>query len=267
MRGPGVVAVALLLAASGCAGTLPAAEDDQATATVTPAPVPGTPSESPSWIVDGEVDADALVATHERRLGDRSYRTAVRWNRTRALPNGIQRTTIRNRVAVAGRGVYAVNVTATVRLGDSRSRVPPRSVVGITVGPGDDAYADGSVAYARTADAEDRYERRAPNLSRYESDVSRVLNWALDVDETRVRPVERDGETWYRVTGRERPEHWGVDDFEMRALVSPEGLVHRATVRYLDEDETVSVEVRYADLGNASVTEPGWVQAARNATG
>jgi len=266
MRGAGIVALALLLVASGCAGTLPGEARDQPTSSVTPAPVPASAAESPSWVVDGAVNADRLIAAHEERLADRPYRVTVTWNRIQALPNGTRQTVIRNRLTVARPDEYALNVTASVRRGDRRSTARPADVIGVTLGSGADSYADGSTAFVRRNDSEPRYERRAPNLSRYESDVRGLLNWALDADGSEVRRVDREGETWYEVSRREKPEKWGVDEFEVRALVSPEGLVEQVTVEYLEDEEAVTVEIRYEAIGTARIAEPSWVDESRSET-
>lgn len=266
MRGAGIVALAVLLVASGCAGTLPGEARDQQTSSVTPAPVPAADAESPAWVVDGAVDAERLIAAHEERLADRPYRVTVTWNRIQALPNGTRQTVIRNRLAVVRPDEYALNVTASVRRGDRHRTVRPTGVIGVTLGSGTDAYADGSTAFVRVNDSDPRYERRAPNVSRYESDVRGLLNWALDAEGSAVRPVDREGETWYVVSRREKPEKWGVDEFEVRALVSPDGLVEQATVEYLEDEEAVTVEIRYEAVGTATVTEPSWVAEARNET-
>lgn len=268
MHGPGtgVAVLALVVVLGGCAGMTPGGSPETPTETVSPAPLPETPGELPSWAAGGEVDADALVERHRQALVDRPYRTVLVWNRTVETRDGVVRATMRSRLTVASRSNYRLRVTAVVLRGERHFEVDPAGVLGDRIGPGYDAYADGTAEFVWYEAENAGHERREPDAGRLEADVDDQLRTYLDADVTTVRAVERDGETWYEVRGDGQRDLNGVKDFHLHALVSPDGVVRRLSVRYLDLDAAVRVTIRVPDKPVDGVDPPEWYVDSRNGT-
>jgi hypothetical protein len=211
----------MVVVLGGCAGLTTESDRDITTEAVTPVPVPETPGELPPWAEGGELDSDALVDAHRAALSDRSYRVVPVWNKTIPTRYGAVRSTMRSRLTVASRTNYQLDLSALVRRGDRRTHVDPADVLGERIGPGHDAYADGTAEIVRYEDAGAGTRRRQPDVGRYEAEVVEQLREYLDADETRLREVERDGATWYVVRGDGQQDLDGAKDFRLDALVSP----------------------------------------------
>lgn len=266
MRAPGagIAALALVVVLGGCAGMTPGSDETTSTETVSPAPLPETPGELPPWAAGGEVDSDALVDAHRAALSNGSYRVVLVWNKTVPTRYGAVRSTMRSRLTVGSRTNYRLDLSALVRGGDRRIDVAPAGVLGDRIGPGHDAYADGTAEVVRYEDARNGTQRRQPGVGRYEADVVEHLREYLDADEMTVREVERNGTTWYQLRGDGQRDLDGVKDFHLHALVSPDGVVRELSVRYVDIEGAVRVTIRHPETTVEEVPPPGWYENVHN---
>lgn len=266
------VALALLLASSGCSGLF---DGGTPTPTVTPADVPtDSPTATsarelaPGLTADGIEDPWALAAAHDDALSNTSHVERV-VERTRDV-DGTER----------GR----VNTTTYAEPERGRSH----SVAVPTGDPAQSAFAADRVEFYREG------ERRFVALTRGneteylalgDPDVGRSMRLFLLFSsvETRVEgTVTRNDTELYRVRGDElrHPDQFPaaveLDDGDeirnvtVRALVDQWGLVHEYEYAYTvvrdGEERRLSRHVEYLALGRTMVERPDWYGTAVNAT-
>ena len=265
-----VLAAVVLLA--GCGSVATPDGEVTPTRTITAVPLPqetptprGPPVLAPGLSAEGVFDAAELADAHAATLSATSF-TAVREER-RQRADGSLVSSYRSvvRMSAAGdRFRYGLNQT-DVRDGRFRNQSLAR-------------YADGTRVYAATTrGGETTYsvlgdpgEPTDPSAVFRENATARVgvvrLFGALRLDVTDRRTV--DGRTVYRVTVENGSQRLGtLRDVSLNATVREDGLVTAYRLSYAIGSLRVAVAVDFRDVGATEVTPPGWLPAARNATG
>jgi hypothetical protein len=217
----------------------------------------------------GVTDAHAFAAAHEDALAGRSY-TYDRVTRV-VLSNGTQlgRWTQHTQV---GPDRLRFNHTQT---GEGVS-VAGREIKNSRV------YTTGSVAFWKASALRDGYRRAAGRgFAEHTFSNEFLLADVLNASETSVTPVQRDGETWYRVRAENGTETYtyslpnesvavNATDVTTTAFVAPSGLVRNVTYEFDFTRGNVTghrtMEIRYSAVGETVVREPAWVADARAAT-
>lgn len=240
------VVVALVALALGSAVTA---------AVAWPAPVYPAPLE----------DGSAIVDTHAERLetaGSFTYRdtTGISVNGTLE----VNRTTVARFDTVAGAGL--------VRRFDSAGEY---AVYGDGQGSSFERRAspDGSVSYGHPLAGAAQVNRyRKPGIAPLLGDVEYTYVGTARVDGVRVH--EYAATTPEQVAGAV-----GLDStapavettVDLRVFVSDAGIVRRMTILVVQRDgertRTLNSTLAYTDVGETDVTEPGWVETARERTG
>jgi hypothetical protein len=265
-----VLAAVVLLA--GCGSVATPDGEVTPTRTITAVPLPqetptprGPPVLAPGLSAEGVFDAAELADAHAATLSATSF-TAVREER-RQRADGSLVSSYRSvvRMSAAGdRFRYGLNQT-DVRDGRFRNQSLAR-------------YADGTRVYAATTrGGETTYsvlgdpgEPTDPSAVFRENATARVgvvrLFGALRLDVTDRLTV--DGRTVYRVTVENGSQRLGtLRDVSLNATVREDGLVTAYRLSYAIGSLRVAVAVDFRDVGATEITPPGWLPAARNATG
>lgn len=273
---PAVVGLALLLVLAGCGAT---GLDRGGTPRerLTPVSVPDgdrpsvAPTVAPGVSDAGVYDAFALANAHQNALRNRSY---VRMTSTTlADGNGTLRDSSR-RLRVTAQGVpYRLSVSSV-----SADRYPVSAVF-----PDLGLYYDGDTAFYRVQrDGNVSYRRdttvpiTGPITDRTGRDRLIGLVTAF---EWRVERVEIGLATRYRLRSTNLTARSSLSmptllsnprDAEMRVLLGPDGRVYRYRLTYLADyrNGTASVtrSARWLDAGETTVSEPAWLDRARNAS-
>lgn len=234
--------------------------------TTTETPIEG--EYPPGLSASGVTDAEAFAAAHEESLANRSY------------------TYTREATVTAVNGSQLGNWTEYAQVGPERLRFNnTQTGTGVNVAGHaiDDIriYTNGSVTLI-DADGSDDYRRKAGRgfAANTFSSASFLVD-AFNTTETSVTTVERDGQTWYRVTAAPENETFTyrypdetveirATDLSTTALVSPSGLVTNFTHEYDFERGSVSghrtMEIRYSAVGETTVERPSWYDEAINVT-
>lgn len=256
--------------ASSAPATPAPTADDPAAGAITPMDTPastvaGGDPPVPGLSADGVADVDRLADAHAAAVTGRSYRLTLSH---REMVGGEVAGGAREVVAVEGPDTY---VTTMERWG--RLETNPAVVADA------DAYANGTYRYERVPTLNGSRAERTLVSGRsggegYHADrVERYLRWFLDAEETSVSRVPPEGEPTsvgdadvgplYRVTGT-GTDFRGAEDYEVTALVTESGFVREVRVSYAvpDRDVSVSITLRYADVGETTVTPPAWYREA-----
>jgi len=253
--------VTLCLVLAGCSAF--GAPEPRPAQTVTPAPVPTPePSLPPGVTTSGVEDYERLAAAHRAALQRESY--TVEFSQTVRLTNG---TTVRR--SVGGRTVGDDGASRTWERETGRALCNATGVVG------QETWANASVQVVRFRYANDtsrytvitadqQYPYRGTGLAVSESLVTE--NAALVASDTDADPAT------YTLLARNltgyRARTAALDHTEtssLRVVVTEDGLVRRATVRYtgtLDGTHAVVVTTIRYDVGPRTVTRPDWVETA-----
>ena len=266
-----LVLVALVVLA-GC--SFPAQSGDREPS-VTPAPVPGVDERGVEesevalpGVFGGEVlSAVELSRAHSGALANRTYRVreSLHWTSTGAETRDIDatvtaRTWYRDRTAVrherrrqrvvTGMGTDSQwTNTSTFRLGDDRL---VRTV------------QNGSVAFERVpADA---------TSGRLRDNTTVTVRQMLAVRNATIESIDWRGEEHALLVGRD-PRHGVfsvVDDYRVRAIIRPDGLVRRLSVSYsqsaLGRQRTTEYTVAIDPVAPDRIERPDWVETAVNRT-
>lgn len=231
----------------------------------------GSPSvENLAWVDDGGVDVAALVEAHTRTLGNESGYTVEQ----------VSRRTAR------GDATGSERRTATLSASREQGRALLRNAREFTTG--DRRVVQSSAQYRVGADGEGAvysrrngtdgvsYEQRSPRRSfksYYESaaalDAASALeSFAFEFDGT----VQRDGETLYRFTAdevaagdgdlRSIPEN--ASNVSATLLVGERGVIHSFDYGYDTDISAVEFSFAVTALGETTVEEPDWLDAARD---
>ncbi|WP_424001242.1 hypothetical protein ACOZ4I_15845 [Haloarcula salina] len=256
-----VVAVALCFALAGCSA-FGAAESEPVRA-VTPAPVPTPePSLPPGVTTSGVEDYERLDAAHRAALEGEGY--TVEFSRTVRLANG---TTVRR--SVGGRTVGDGGASRTWERDAVRAE---RGATGVV---GQETWANASVQVVRFQYANDtsrytvitadqQYPYRGTGLAVSESLVTEnasLVDTDTNADPTTFTLLARNL-TGYRATTAAL-DH--TETSSLRVVVTEDGLVQRATVRYtgtLDGTRAAVVTTIRYDAGPRTVERPAWVETA-----
>jgi hypothetical protein len=281
MRRLTALTVCLLVVLAGC-NAAPGGGEPTATtsldatetapdATSTTADSDGDAADRPPGLSAASVtDAAALAAAHEESLAGKSY------------------TYDREVRIVADDGTELGRWSQHAQVGAERLRLNQTqtgegvSVVGLTV---DDTrlYTNGSVTFWNASVYASGY-RQAPGRGFAASTFSseRLLADALNTSETSVEPVERGGETWFRVRAANGSETVTAElsngtatvtatNATATALVAPDGFVRNLTYEYDFERGDVSghrtMTIGYSAVGETDVEVPAWVAEAKSLTG
>lgn len=272
-RWAGLLATALLVVSAGCSG-LPGA-DTTRSRTVTPAPVPSggsaaTARLAPGLSADGVENETALAAAHARSLAGQSY-TAVLTSTVR-YANGTLRTQTRSRLELsAGRTRYRYAADSVVRrAGRTQSvtrvdawRSRNRTVRRVQSNGAVCHFSDGTLHGAHVLGAGVDPDGRAA--------VERLF---AVTDPTITSSTRRNRRALYRLqwTGSADPGVAGPRRLvALTAVVDDRGFVnwYRATYRLTRDRTTVTIvrDVRFVDVGDTAVSQPGWVETAPDADG
>ncbi|MBV0902558.1 hypothetical protein [Haloarcula salina] len=253
------VAVTLCLVLAGCSAF--SAVESEPVRTVTPAPVPTSePSLPPGVTTSGVDDYERLAAAHREILERESY--TVEFSRTVRLANG---TTVRRLV-----GGRIVGDDGASRTWERATGSAQHSATGFV---GQETWANASVQVVRfryangtsrytVITADQQYPYRGTGLAVSESLVAEDASLVdTDTDPATYTLLARNLSGYRaRTAALDRTE-----TSSLRVVVTGEGLVQRATVRYtgpLDGTRAaVNTTIRY-DVGPRSVERPAWVERA-----
>lgn len=286
---PRVLAVALLavaVALAGCGATVgpsdagtttpTATVTPTATATQTDTATSDDPAFPPGVTGDGVAEPLALTNAHATVLGNASF--AVTANTTERYENGRLRTRKRTTATFArSKDRYAIDHVVA----GSEPSVMDASTGHLSAwADGEGVYqrivVGGSASYQHLRDANGNLRDPGAYLlaDQIEEDRLYVLFSALDLS---VERVTREGATRYRLTSGalSNPDAVassfdldGIDRANLTALVDSRGVVYEYRVEYVGSVENRTVrgihEVRYDEVGSATVERPGWVDEAQN---
>lgn len=265
----GPIAAVALVVLAGCNGLGPGSTEP----TVTPVPVTGertspTPeaeipvanaSLPPGVHGNGTVDLAVLGGAHRDLLANRSY--TYRFESTVFATGSSSRED-------AERGASRITL---------RAESGTRYLLRIDTG-GDSVprtlYADGQSGYGwdGTDSAVDRIGEPAAvdELGLQQGESMFGFGGAqlfLPDEDVRVTPVERNGETLFRIAVSAIPDGWMELEYErysLTASVTPDGLIRSVVLEYRptrDRTRTHRVTYRFTDVGNTTVSEPDRVSA------
>ncbi|SFR93366.1 hypothetical protein SAMN05216559_1281 [Halomicrobium zhouii] len=261
-RPASAILVAGLCVLTGCGGFVGQPDADVAD-TVTPAPVPTVPTDTPQPSSDGGIDADSVAADHWRALDGRSHtaRTSVRWR----YPNG-----------------STYDDTTVHRVGPDRERFHavadygrPRGAINRT---GHELWYDGERSFYRV-DSRDA----GPVFRQIETEVAIQYPGASLIRGlfARLRPVDVRqtalGSTV--VTGPVSGVYGlqGLSQFRdernvtMAAHITPDGYVGRIAIGFdaivRDRPVEAQLTIAFTDVGSTRVTEPAWVENVSGQSG
>lgn len=266
------LALVALVVLAGC--SFPA-QSDGGESTVTPAAVPGVDERG---VEEGEValpgvyggqviSAGDLSRAHGTALSNRMYRVreSLHWTSTGAETRDIDATVTaqtwyRDRTVVRHerqrrRAFVGVEAdpqwtnTSTYRLGDDRLVRTVRN---------------GSVTYERVpADA---------TSGRIRDNTTVAVQQLLAVRNATIESIDWRGEEHALLVGRD-PRHGVfsvVDDYRVRAIIRPDGLVRRLSVSYsqsaLGRQRTTEYTVAIDPIPPDRIERPAWLERARNRT-
>ena len=260
--------LAALVLCTGC-GAAPFGGDGSSTPRETFTPVPVSPTETPTGTEppdilppgvssEGTVNATRLRQAHDRLLGNRSYTWTFDYE-IRGSPqidSAFDRDVSRE-VRVDGRRIL---VTQTNNLAE----------VDLSV------YTNASAGYLRVA--EDNTTRVSaldnPGTAATYVDAGTLIERFLAVTNPDITPVERGGETYYRVqSGRQAPQALGgtkASRDSVTAYITESGFIQSLIVRY-DRDagsgfQSVFLRFDYSAVGETHVGAPAWVANASSST-
>lgn len=256
-----VLVLAALVALAGC-GAL------QDGPTATPGGGGTTPDVSdvtlpPGVNASGVTDVGELLAAHRTAMADSGFVYRFDHRMVTELPNN---TTV-TRVEASGEVRASRNLTATRESVDQRS--PDVETI--------DRWSNRTAGFERTVAANTTYERTEPHSRLITTHyVFRTLvardTWSVtSVADDGSRIVLRSDNETDTVGGREIS-----DKTDGRMVLDDRGRILRLTVTFEDREysethegsvfDTRTLDYEVTKVGNVSVTTPGWVSEARNAT-
>lgn len=277
------VALAALLVLAGCSGLAADPGPAEPTATVTPAPVPESGTDSPANAAlapgltrEGVVEPLTLANAHAELVGSRPHAFYASW--TVKYTNGTLRGEVRQRATVEPGGPFFANVSVRGRTGIVADR-PTRALF----------WSDGEELVERaTANGTTRYLYIPPDEysggNGFYNSLRRPKPWrdtyALFASiETRVASEQAspDGNgSVYLLEGSRltAPATFAVAtdttdprDVSFAAAVTDEGLVQGYRLIYTatvgGERVAVTRVVRYTAFGGVSVERPDWYETAK----
>lgn len=207
----------------------------------------------PGVASDGVRDAGVLARAHLRGVANRSFELTVTY---REYQDGAPTGTVREWIRVDEPTGYVSRVERTgMVLGE------PRAV------SEEETYANGALRYDRRVQAAEyvttvRDVRLEADWSPFDDRVAGLVRTLLSTRDSRiVGTSRRDGVTNHLIVFRGEE---GVGSVRVDEV----GVVHSLHWRFTSPDEphvTAELVVRY-DFGPVTVSEPAWVEDARNAT-
>lgn len=237
--------------------------------TGTPTPVLTTegPSDvlAPGLTWEGVVDPWNLSHAHANVLSNTSYSTSsasVRWTTNGSYAS---RSVGYVRVAEGGRPFHARFGSA----GDERTgRFEPDVEIWAETNTSYVRYGSGNgTHYRKTGASQDPFRGSVTNWDTIYSRFS-------GVNTTTVEEIAQNGTIRYRVVSTSQPApklfSHRRSNYSLSTLVGPDGLVYRYQESFdlHGGDRTIHVTQtwRLSNVGSTTVSEPGWVETARNAT-
>lgn len=265
------VAVACCLVLAGCnAGPLPATAGGDSEETLTPAPVPSETDRAskplpPGVSERGIEDLDALFSAHGTQIATESY---VLYSDSRVVgaATGSQPEWQRRQFSATVTNPTTYRLDVVQRNNQVNDTTPAWS--NYTV------YANGSARLVRI-DNESGADYRILNTVWRRDQFTRVvtsrLGRILSPGPATVDWVEHDGQEYVRIRqgNASAVSNEGPPTYEATLLVTEEGLLRRARVRYRNpatQREAASIRVvtfEYRQLGSADPRRPDWLAAAR----
>lgn len=260
------LALTLLLAAlAGC--SLPADEP-----TVTPAPVPDAEvttltEDGPPVDTAAVENARSIAAAHREAIDNRTYRVRERFDWSRFGSDTANRIANRSATTLYGPDGRAVHDRS---LREERFQFDPEVDWTNT-----STYSDGDRRYIRRTTGNTTTYAIAPadtGTGRVRDNMTQTIAQLFAVQETNVTPTTVDGEPGYRLVGERAATglYNTYGDYTVTALVESSGLVRRIETSY--SRSSLGVTTRGSNVfvidpvPNGTVTEPPWVETAREAT-
>lgn len=239
---------------------------------VTPVPTPAPGETLPPGVGDAGIqNIERLADAHERALLDRPYTLWVDQDGQEFDGNW---TVVDQDVDITTDGErYLIDISEGpgAELRPSGREPPPfggnRTLIATLYHDGNNSFAalyTGTEPSYQVVSPREEQNSRIPTPS---SLRTHLVSWYLSAPETNLTgTVERDGRTYYRVTGRgtpRAPDLSTVENYTVTALVDGRGLVRNLTATY-DQPvgSAVSLEktfqVTYARLDATTVETPDW---------
>lgn len=273
---PRVVAVVVVvILTAGCSSFV---DGEQATPTLTPAEVPTAerPADDHVGVAPGLSTSDVthpafLAESHADAAGRTSYVLRQRYHEDRAFGNVTSELDRTQRIVVENATVYRRDVSYRI---EEMVDGELRSLHGYS------EYADGEYLY-RSWVASDggRVFRRSPNPDQRRTNYAAIntgdIRQYLTVESATVtrHDVPTSDAQHYQVTGTRSslPTIASVGNYTARAVIREDGFIRSLNVTYEAVDNGRDIEARYSvvyrDVGNATVTPPGWLAEARERIG
>lgn len=258
----------LALAVTAGCGSLTGSTTD--TPTVTPAPVPTaspTPDEprggiAPGLHAAGVTNPGFLARSHVERVTGTSY---VWWS-SQTASHHFRNSTVNSS---ASQVVTFENASAYHREVDQYETLLDGQLRRL-----DDyeEYADGDVVYRtwRTDDGRAFRKNASANESREYAELAAVeIRRYLNLEDQRVKRAQVDGGRYYEVVGNRSmlPRFGPLDSYRARAIVRADGFVRSLDVSFSAGRDNERIDVHYnftyRQVGDATVSEPDWVDEAR----
>lgn len=271
-----VLAVVLVAVTAGC-GSVVGLGGGPATETVTPAPVPTlepTPEDprmglAPGVDAEGIFDVDYLVQNHVSVATDTSYVWEEENHQFYRARNSTVWSNNSQRIVFENGSNYHRTASSTELLIEGQRQFLQSY----------EEYGDGDRRYTRwfQIDEPDPIYRHGPAGDaslQYASLPVGPIRRFMDLEEERVARISSVGERdHYRITGTRSSilQYGEVRNFTARMVVREDGLVRSLNVSFettqAEQEVTISYASRYSAVGNATVTEPGWVPEVRERFG
>lgn len=267
-----VVFVGLLAVTAGCGGIL---GDSEQRSTVTPVPVPTqspTPEDprvgvAPGLSADGIIDTMFLARNHREAARATSYVWTENETRFHRYDNVSVNTSEYQRVTFESASRYH----RYVRLHQTEIDGQLRYVQDY------EEYGDGQYEYNTWFghDPEHTYRRDGEaNASREYANLATgpILRY-LNVENETVTPIDVGERQYYEVEGTQSvvAGYGNVTNYTARAVIREDGFVRSLEATFEAERAGEVIVVRYnytyTEIGTATVTEPDWVDEARDVTG
>lgn len=266
-----ILAVVLVAATAGC-GSVVGFGGNSAPETVTPAPVPTpppTPSDprmglAPGLNASGVFDVEFLVQRHAEAVSGTTYVWEERSRQVYLDTDNSLTTSRSQRIVVENETTFVHNVSSLDRYIDGQRRFLQNY----------ERYSDGSGQYTKWIQLD-----RVEPVYQWSPSPGSTAGFAmrptgryhrhLPFENSTVSRVDVGDRQHYVVRGTRSSviEHGDVQNYTGRAVIRADGLVRSIDVRFRTMTPggpaRINYTSRYDELGNASVSPPPWLPAAR----